>query len=592
MLQKHVSDSAVVRLAESALSSLVFCCALVSSAMGAPGARASVIITNARIYTVDAKQPWAEALAIAGDTILAVGSKETVRSFRDENTRVVDAHDKLVLPGFTDSHIHFLEGSRLLTQLDLNGTRSIVEVQKRVKEFAAAHPKAGWIIGRGWSYEIFGEAALPDKKYLDETLPDRPVYLVGYDGHTSWVNSKALTLAGITRDTPNPPAGWIVKDAKGEPTGALKEDADDIVGNQVQASHDEQLTALRLGMREASRLGLVRVHCLGNAQNAVGDMQNIGLYDELRRNGELTIRMYIASYAGPPSLTSQQIATVEAAKQEYHDDWISAGAMKFYLDGVIESHTAAMLTPYSDDPTQIGRLRWDEDQYKRAVAALDERGIQIFTHAIGDRAVRFALDAYEEAAKTNGTRDMRHRIEHIETITPQDIPRFGKLGVIASYQPLHAEPNDDTMKVWARNAGPDRASRGWTWQSMAKSGGRMAFGSDWPVVTLNPWYGLQNAVTRQTLDGKPEGGWIPSERVSLQQAIEGYTLGAAFAGHREALEGSLEKGKLADLIVLDQDLFKIAPSDIHKINVLLTMVGGKIMYQTQEMAGGTKGTAQ
>ena len=561
-----------------------------SSAPAAPAVssgKATVIVTNARIYTVNAKQPWAEALAIADDKILAIGSKKTIDSFREKNTRVIDAHGRLVLPGFTDSHIHFIEGSRVLTQVDLNGTTSIAEVQKRVKEFAEAHPKAEWILGRGWSYEIFDDAGLPDKKYLDEIVPNRPVYLVGFDGHTSWVNSKALAMAGITRDTLNPAAGWIVKDAKGEPTGALKEDADDIVGNQVRSTREEQLAALRLGLREANRVGLVRVHCLGNEQNVVGDMQNIDLYEELLKNGELTVRMYLASYEGPPVLSTEQIAAIEKAKQQYHSEWLAAGAVKFYLDGVIESHTAAMLTPYADDPKQIGTLRWDEGEYKRAVAELDKRGIQVFTHAIGDRAVRLALDAYENAAKTNGTHDMRHRIEHIETITTEDIPRFGKLGVIASYQPLHAEPNDDTLKVWARNAGPDRASRGWTWQSVAKSGGRLAFGSDWPVVTLNPWYGVQNAVTRQTLEGKPEGGWIPSERVSLEQAIEGYTLGAAFAGHRETSEGSLEAGKLADLIVLDQDLFKVAPSEIHKMNVLLTMVGGKVVYESPAPAAGS-----
>ena len=591
-MKEPVSRIFVTRFATLTLLFFVFCFGLVPALAAASGAKATVIVTNARIYTVAAKQPWAEALAISNDAILAVGSNRGIDSFRNENTQVINAHGRLVLPGFTDSHIHFLEGSRLLTQLDLNGTASIAEVQKRVKEYAAAHPKANWILGRGWSYDIFGEAALPDKKYLDEVVSDRPVYLVGFDGHTSWVNSKALEVAGITRDTPNPPAGWIVKDAKGEPTGALKEDADDIVGNQVHATHDEQMTALRLGLHEANRVGLVRVHCLGNEQEVVSDMQNIALFDELRRAGELTVRMYIASYAGPPSFTAEQIAAVQKAKQQYHDEWISAGAVKFYLDGVIESHTAAMLTPYSDDPTQIGKLRWDDDQYKQAVAALDKIGIQVLTHAIGDRAVRLALDAYEQAAKANGTHDMRNRIEHIETITAQDIPRFGKLGVIASYQPLHAEPNDDTLKVWARNAGADRASRGWTWQSVARSGGRMAFGSDWPVVTLNPWYGIQNAVTRQTLDGKPEGGWIPAERVSLEQAIEGYTLGAAFSGHREKSEGSLEKGKLADLMILDQDLFKIAPGDIHKTNVLLTMVGGRIVYQTPEMAGSMKGNSK
>jgi hypothetical protein len=563
-------------------------CLLASSstpaALAVSGGKASVIVTNARIYTVNAKQPWAEALAISGDTVLAVGSKAIVDAFRGPNTRVIDARGRLVLPGLTDSHIHLVEGSRTLTQVDLNGTTSIAEVQKRVKEFAEAHPKANWIQGRGWSYYIFGETGLPDKKYLDEVVPDRPVYLVAFDGHTSWVNSKALAVAGITRDTPNPASGWIVKDAEGEPTGAMKEGADDLIGNQVRATREEQLAALRLGLREANRVGLVRVDCLANEQSVVDDMRNIDLYDELLKNGELTVRMLVSSYAWPPAFTEAQIAALEKAKQQYHSEWLSAGVAKFYLDGVIESHTAAMLSPYSDDPTQIGKLWWEEDQYKQAVAALDKRGIQIFTHAIGDRAVRLALDAYEESAKVNGTRDMRHRIEHIETITAQDIPRFGKLGVIASYQPLHAEPTDDTLKVWTRNAGPDRASRGWTWQSVAKSGGRLAFGSDWPVVTLNPWYGVQNAVTRQTLDGKPEGGWIPSERVSLEQAIEGYTLGAAFAGHRETSEGSLEQGKLADLIVLDQDLFKIAPREIHKTSVLLTMVGGKIVHESPALA--------
>jgi predicted amidohydrolase YtcJ len=562
-------------------------CGLAPAGWPGPAVKATVIVTHARVYTVDTKRPWAEAIAIHGDRILAVGSSGAVDAFRNKNTKVIDARGRLVLPGFTDSHFHLIEGSRTLTQVDLNGTTSIAGVQQRVREFAAAHPNASWITGRGWSYDIFGEAGLPDKKYLDEVVADRPVYLVGYDGHTSWVNSRALAVADITRRTPDPPNGWIVRDPEGEPTGALKEDADDLVGNRVQATRTEQLAALRLGLREANRAGLVRVICLGNSIHLVDDGSNIELYEELLRQGELTLRLYVSSYEGPPTLTGEQMAAVVRAKQKYHGDWLAAGAAKFYLDGVIESHTAAMLTPYSDDPKQVGSLRWDEGEYKRAVAELDKRGIQVFTHAIGDRAVRLALDAYEQAARTNGTHDMRHRIEHIETITAQDIPRFGKLGVIASYQPLHAEPNDDTLKVWARNAGPDRASRGWTWQSVARTGGRLAFGSDWPVVTLSPWYGVQNAVTRQTLAGEPKGGWLPGERVSLEQAIAGYTLGAAFSGHREASEGSLEEGKLADLIVLDQDLFQVAPSEIHKTKVLLTMVGGKVVYQSPEMAVGS-----
>jgi len=239
-----------------------------------------------------------------------------------------------------------------------------------------------------------------------------------------------------------------------------------------------------------------------------------------------------------------------------------------------------MLAPYSDDPSLSGQLLWEPEQYKNFVAELDRRGIQVFTHAIGDRAIRTALDAYENAATVNGTTDARHRIEHIEDASAADIPRFGKLGVIASMQPLHAYPDDDTLKIWARNVGPERAQRGWAWHSIQAAGGVLAFGSDWPVVTLSPWDGLQNAVTRQTTDGQPSGGWLPSERLSLEDAIKGYTLNAAFAGHREKTEGSLEPGKVADLIVLSQDIFKVDPSKIVATKVLLTVVGGKTVYRS------------
>ena len=254
------------------------------------------------------------------------------------------------------------------------------------------------------------------------------------------------------------------------------------------------------------------------------------------------------------------------------------------LDGVVEAHTAAMLAPYSDDPSQTGKLFWDPAKYTQAVAELDRRGLQIFTHAIGDKAVRLALDAYQNATETNHTNDARPRIEHIETISAQDVPRFGKQGVIASFQPLHAYPDDDTLNIWARNVGPERAQRAWVWHSIETTGGRLAFGSDWPVVTLNPWPGVQNALTRQTTDGNPPGGFVPSERISLEDTITAYTLGAAFAGRREKTEGSLEPGKLADLIVLSQDLFKVKPSEIAKTEVLLTIVGGKVVYRSATWA--------
>src|SRR5205823_14124383 len=272
---------------------------------------------------------------------------------------------------------------------------------------------------------------------------------------------------------------------------------------------------------------------------------------------------------------------IEQARRTYKDEWISAGVVKTMLDGVVEAHTAAMLTPYSDDPSQSGKLFWEPEKYKQAITELDRRGLQIFTHAIGTKAVRLALDAYQNAAATNHTADARHRIEHIETITPEDIPRFGKEGVIASMQPLHAYPDDDTLKIWAPNVGPKRAQRAWAWHSILAGGGVLAFGSDWPVVTLSPWEGLQNAVTRQTTEGEPKGGWIPSERISLADAIKGYTLNAAFAGHREKTEGSLESGKLADVIVLSQNLFKVDSLKIGETKVLLTMLGGCVVYRAE-----------
>jgi predicted amidohydrolase YtcJ len=566
------------RLFTIAVVEMLFC--LVASATAADAAQlepADTIVVHGRIYTVNEKQPWAEAVAIRGNNIVAVGSEKDVAVFRGGKTRIVDAGGRLVLPGFEDCHIHFMDGSLGLVEVDLNDASTVGEIQKRVKEYAASHPKEPWITGMGWTYPTFGAAALPDKKILDEVVPDRPVYLVAFDGHSSWANSKALAMAGIMKDTPDPPNGKIVRDAKGEATGALKESAGDLVANKMpKPTRAERLAALRKGLHEANKFGLTRV------QSAGQDFEYLDLYDELRRKGELTLRFYVAYFLNPPELRAEDLEKIEAARKTYHDEWISGGVVKTMLDGVVEAHTAAMLTPYSDDPTQIGKMFWEPEQYTSAVMELDKRGLQIFTHAIGEKAVRTALDAYEEAARTNHTQDARPRIEHIETISAQDIPRFGKLGVIASVQPLHLYPDEDTLDIWARNAGPERAQRAWSFHSIAAHGGRLAFGSDWPVVTMNPWKGIQTGVTRKTSEGKPDGGFVPTEAVSLEEAIKAYTLGAAFAGRREHEEGSLEAGKLADLIIVDQDLFRIPVSTIDKTQVLLTMVGGKVVYESAE----------
>ncbi len=538
-------------------------------------ASADLIILHGKVYTASPSHSWAEAVAVRDGKIVAVGSNAEVQKFWTPSTKVVDAAGQLVLPGFVDCHIHFLDGSLSLGRVNLEGAKNVADIQQRLREYATKHPGNGWILGRGWDYAMFGAAALPHKKDLDELFPDRPVFLEGYDGHTYWANSKALALAGVTNDTSDPPNGVIVRDpASHEATGALKESAQRLVAKVVpKPTRDEKLAALRTGIHWANSHGLTRVHSAG------GDFEELDLYDELRRRGDLSLRFYIAYFQNPPELRRKDLDIVEAARKKYHDDWIDTDAIKFMVDGVIESHTAAMLEPYTDDPSLKGKLFWEPAKYNAAVAELDKRGFQIFTHAIGDYGIRAALEGYEHAEAANHGQDRRPRVEHIETSSAADIPRFGKLGVIASMQPLHSYPNDDTLNVWARNIGPDRASRAWVWKSIAANGGRIAFGSDWPVVTLNPWEGVQTAVTRQTSNGKPEDGFVPSQRLAVGEAVDAYTIGAAFAGRREKTEGSLEAGKLADLIVVSQNIFEIDPHQIGKTKVITTIVGGRIIYQ-------------
>jgi predicted amidohydrolase YtcJ len=536
---------------------------------------ADIIVIHGRVYTKDAKQPWAQAVAIRGAKIVAVGDDASIEKMRGMGTKVINAGGKLVLPGFADCHIHFLDGSLSLGRVNLAGAKDAAEIQKRLREYAAEHPGGDWILGRGWDYAMFGPEALPHKRYLDELFPDRPVFLEGYDGHTYWANSKALALAGVTRETSDPLNGIIVRDPQtGEATGALKESAEDLVAKVIpKPTRAEKLLALRAGMKWANQHGITRVHSAG------GDFEILDLFEEMHHRGDLSVRMYVAYFLNPPLLRPEDLKSIEAGRKKFHDEWIDAGAVKFMVDGVVESHTAAMLEPYGDDASLKGKLFWEPANYNAAVEEPDKRGLQLFTHAIGDYGVRVALDAYENAEQHDRKRDRRPRIEHIETVAVADISRFGKLGVIASMQPLHSYPDSDTLDVWTRNAGPDRASRAWAWKSISDAGGHLAFGSDWPVVTLNPWEGIQTAVTRQTAESTPEGGFVPAQRLTVEQAVDGYTLGAAFAGRREKTEGSLETGKLADLIIVSQNIFDISPYKIGATKVVATVVGGRLVYQ-------------
>ena len=535
---------------------------------------ADLVIRHGVVRTQDVAHATAQAVAMRGDTIVAVGTDAAIGAWIGPRTRVIDAKGRTVLPGFTDGHVHVLSGSLGLSRVNLEGARDVAELRMRLTTWRAANPGTGWVLGRGWNYAMFGPEALPHKKYLDDLFPDRPVLLTGYDGHTSWANSKALALAGVTKATPDPANGVVVKGANGEPTGALKEKATALVSKLVpQPTRAENAAALIAGMKHAASVGVTRVHSAG------GDFDMLPILDSLRSAGALTLRFDVGYFLDPPALRPADLEKIEAARTRYTGEWVAGGLVKLMIDGVIESHTAAMLGPYSDDPSTSGSMFWQEAPFAEAVKVLDGRGIRLMTHAIGEKGVRTVLDAYAAASAANGARERRHRIEHIETVTAADIPRFGKEGVIASMQPLHAYPDVNTVDVWARNIGPDRAGRAWAWTRIRNGGGRLAFGSDWPVVTLNPWPGVQVGVTRMTEKGTPVGGFVPSERLSREEMIAGYTIGAAVAGRHEAREGSIAVGKVADVIVLARDPMTSSPAQLAAMTVELTVSGGRVVHE-------------
>ncbi|HPU92608.1 MAG TPA: amidohydrolase [Candidatus Saccharicenans sp.] len=536
---------------------------------------ADLLLTRARIYTVNTAHPWAEAVAVKGDKIIFVGTSREARKFAGKETKIIDAGGKLLLPGIQDSHLHFLSGSLNLTRVDLSETRTVEEIQDRIRRFAAAHPEQKWVQGRGWMYSAF-PGNMPHKKYLDEVVPDRPAVMRCADGHTSWVNSRALVLAGITRKTPDPADGKIVRDSQGEPTGALLEGASELVSRLIpEPDREEKLAALRVGMKEAARWGVTCAHGLG------GEFEELELFEQIKREGSQTLRLVVAMWIDEPGPQEKDFKAYEEARARNNDNWLAVRGVKLMLDGVIDSGTGAMLEPYAGQGDNRGKLFWEPEDYKKAVLECARRGLQVSTHAIGDRAIRLALEAYELAARESGHPELRYKVEHAECIAAEDLKRFGQPFIIASFQPLHANPDPAWMSAWIKNAGPEREQRAFAWNSVLKAGGHLAFGSDWPVVTINPWPGVQMAVTREDWEGKPQGGWLPGEKITLEQAIYAYTLGGAFALNEENLRGSIEPGKLADLVLLSQNIFAIPANKIKETVPLLTLVGGRIMYDAR-----------
>ena len=535
-----------------------------------------VIVFNGKVYAGSGAK-FAEAIALRGNTIFRVGSNREIKRMRRPRTKVIDAHGGAVIPGFNDAHIHFTSGSLGLSEINLLEATTVEQIGAAIRSWAEANAERPWITGRGWYYTAF-PGGLPTRQLLDQIVPDRPAYLTAYDGHSGWANTAALKAAGITRATPNPKNGIVVKDGRGEPTGVLKESAMRLMRDALpRADRAQQLAAIRSGIREAHRVGITSV------QNASGTPEDLALWDELRRSGELRLRMYHALSAGPTFSSSDADRFDEVRRSHADDPLLKAGAVKLMVDGVIEAHTAAMLEPYSNRPTK-GLPNFTPDELNRIVTMLDQRGWQVWIHAIGDGGIRMALDAFEAAAKANPLppRGRRHRIEHIESIDPADLPRFGALGVIASMQPFHANPDPSMGTVWTENIGPVRASHAWLWHSIARMGGRLAFGSDWPVVTLDPRMGLQVAVNRTSPKGEPEGGSLPEERLPLPAVIDGYSSGGAYASFDEQRKGTLAPGRLADIVILSSDMFTDTAERLPDVRVEVTIFDGDVVYRRGE----------
>jgi predicted amidohydrolase YtcJ len=533
-----------------------------------------LIVYNGRVFT-GAGAPMAEALAVRGNQILRVGPNREVKRLRGRSTKVIDAHGGSVLPGFNDSHLHFVSGGLGLERVNLLDAETLEAIQAKIGAYAKANPDRAWILGRGWYYSPF-PGGLPTRQLLDAVVPDRPAYMTCFDGHTSWANTKALELAGITRTTKDPVNGSIVKDPKtGEPTGVLKEAAMGLMSAVVpQPTPEDRLRAIRAAVAEANRLGITSV------QEAGSSAAQIAQFEDVRRAGDLKVRVYAAMEVD--AQTSEADADkLDALRTRYASDPVlRVGAIKMMLDGVIEANTAVMLAPYANKATS-GEPMYPAADFNRVVSMFDRRGWQIMTHAIGDGAVRMTLDAYERAALASPVpgRGRRHRVEHAETIDPADIPRFGKGGVIVSYMPYHANPTPAQADVWKANIGPDRASRGWIARTFIDAGAHVTFGSDWPVVSLDPRLEAQMSVTRKTPDGKPEAGWLPEQAIALDHAIDAVTAWPAYASFEEHRKGRLAPGQLADIVILSADVFALRPGRLLDAVVTVTIFDGKVVFE-------------
>jgi predicted amidohydrolase YtcJ len=537
------------------------------------GMSTEMVIINGLVCTLDPQRPTAEAIAISGNRIIAVGTNSDILKLVTPSTTVISANGRLVLPGFNDSHLHFLSGGSSLLELNLSGIDSLSTIIKKLRQAAVDIPAGQWIVGRGWDHTLFNAGQWPNKTMLDTVAPEHPVFLIRIDGHVAWVNSAALRLASITADTPNPFGGDIARSPDGEATGILKETAVDLVQKLIpEYTEAQKLALLQCALAQARQLGITSI------QDNSG-VDTFPLYRRLADEGKLTVRvsewLNFNTAKDPPALVTQ-IKELQELAVPHH---LRVGLLKGFVDGTLGSRTASFFEPYADDPA-CGIQEYTLEELQTLIATADSLGLQVGLHCIGDKAIWTALTAYHTASLKCGVKSSRHRIEHAQVLRVEDLQKFAEYQVIASMQPTHCTSD---LRWAEQRIGHERCKGAYAWRSILASGGHIAFGTDWPVEPLDPMRGLYSAVTRRNIEtGLPPEGWFPEQCLTIKEAVYCYTLGSAYAEFEEVEKGSITPGKLADLIILDKNIFEIPPENILTTHVDMTIFDGQVAYSREE----------
>ena len=544
---------------------------------------ADLLLRGGAVYTVDAARSWATAVGVRSGRIVYVGTDSVPEWLIGGGTEIVELAGRMVLPGFQDGHVHLLAGGVELGECTLFALETAEAISDSVAACAAGRADAAWVRGAGWELTAF-PAASPSRALLDRLVPDRPALFDAADGHSAWANSRALELAGITRDTPDPPDGRIERDPlTGEPSGTLRESAIHLVSRLLPDRTDAELTAgLQRAQRLANEAGITSLLEASVAEN------HLRAYAAADRAGRLTVRMTVAVDAKPDSAGIEGlIRRLSRLRTRYASPRVRPVAAKLYQDGVIEARTAALLAPYLDREGDAGQPIHAQPRLDSLAAALDRAGWQIHVHAIGDRAIRMTLDAFAHAVEANGARDSRHTITHLQLIDPADIARFRTLGVVANFEPLWANGDEYLTRLAEPALGPARSRWLYPIGSMSESGAVVSAGSDWSVSALAPLHGMQVAITRRAPSDGATEPWLPEEVVDLPTAIAMYTINTAYENHQDGETGSIEIGKLADLVILERNLFDVVPRGIHAVRVMRTIVEGRTVFERADTAGQT-----